>query len=171
MWNPQKTLVLHNSRETLTRLLNRRIRHLCTTYKMQNVWTFYPKYAMCMLFPVFRTQWSKMIKYDTIWYICNALWYDAIALAYKLFVHPFSLLKSLLFFWIATLPNAQTKIANVYMREQSCDTRDDMMIPIWYGMYEMEGVDQWSLMCTSNVADNTQMASPDRKVTQNGLRG
>ena len=40
------------------------------------------------------------------------------------------LLKSLLFFWIATMRNAQTKIAIVYMREQSCDTRDDMMIPI-----------------------------------------
>ena len=42
-------------------------------------------------------------------------------------------------------------------------------IPIWYGMYAMEGVDQWSLMCTSNVAGNTQMASLDRQVTQNGL--
>ena len=36
-------------------------------------------------------------------------------------------------------------------------------------MYEMEGVDQWSLMCISNVAGNTQMASLDRQVTQNGL--
>ena len=35
MWNPRKTLVLHNSREILARLLNRRIRHLFTTYKMQ----------------------------------------------------------------------------------------------------------------------------------------
>ena len=52
--------------------------------------------------------------------------------------------------------NAQTKIAILYMREQSCGTRDDMMIPIWYGMYAMESVDQWSLKCTSNVAGNTQ---------------
>jgi len=29
--------------------------------------------------------------------------------------------------------------------------------------------DRWSLMCTSNVAGNTQMASLDRQVTQNGL--
>ena len=57
------------------------------------------------------------------------MWYDAMALAYKLFVHSFSLLKSLFFFCMATLRNAQTKIAIVYMREQSCDTRDDM-IPI-----------------------------------------
>ena len=73
--------------------------------------------------------------------ILYAMWYDAMALAYKLFVHSFSLLKSfILFFCMATLRNAQTKIAIVYMREQSCDTRDDM-IPIWYGMYAMEGVD------------------------------
>ena len=36
-------------------------------------------------------------------------------------------------------------------------------------MYAMEGVDRRSLMCTSNIADNTQMASLDRQVTQNGL--
>ena len=46
---------------------------------------------------------------------------------------------SLFFVW-PLLHNAQTKIAIVYMREQTCDTRDDM-IPIWYGMYAMEGVD------------------------------
>ena len=90
-------------------------------------------------------RWSDM----TILY---TMWYHAMALAYKLFVDSFSLLKSLLFFWIATLPNAQTKIANVYMREQSCDTRDDMMIPIWYDMYAMGGVDHtWS---PSNIDDD-----------------
>ena len=59
--------------------------------------------------------------------ILYAMRYDAMALAYKLFVH--SLLKILFFFYMATMRNAQTKIAIVYMREQSCDTRDDMMIP------------------------------------------
>ena len=64
--------------------------------------------------------------------ILYAMWYDAMALAYKLFA--LSLLLKILFFflsffWIATMRNAQTKIAIVYMREQSCDTRDDMMIP------------------------------------------
>ena len=39
---------------------------------------------------------------------------------------------------MANLHNAQTKIAIVYMREWYCDTKDDM-IPIWYGMYAMEG--------------------------------
>ena len=64
---------------------------------------------------------------------------NAMDIAYKLFVFP--LLKSLFsFFCMATMQNAQTKIAIVYMREQSCDTRDDM-IPIWYGMYAMDGVD------------------------------
>ena len=36
-------------------------------------------------------------------------------------------------------------------------------------MYAMEGVDQCSLICTSNVAGNTQLASLDRQVMQNGL--
>ena len=124
-----KTLVLHNSRETLAQLLNRRIRHLCTTYKMQNVWAFYPKYAMCRMFRWYDPRWLDM----TILY---AMWYDAMALAYKLLSSSL-LLKSLFFFYMATMRNAQTKIAIVYMREQSCDTRYDMMIPIWYGMYAM----------------------------------
>ena len=64
------------------------------------------------------------------------MWRDAMAIAYKLFAFFFSLLKS--FFFLANMRNAQTKIASVYMREQSCDTRDDMMIPR-RGMYAMEG--------------------------------
>ena len=57
-----------------------------------------------------------MIQDDQIWQYgmqCG----DAMAIAYKLFV--FSLLKSLFFFCMATMRNAQTKIAIVYMREQS----------------------------------------------------
>ena len=70
------------------------------------------------------------------------MWYDAMALAYKLFVLSLLLKSFILFFFsfMATMQNAQTKIAIVYMREQSCDTRDDM-IPIWYGMYAMDGID------------------------------
>ena len=69
------------------------------------------------------------------------MWYDAMAIAHKLLCSSL-LLKSLFFFFVcmATLQNAQTKIAIVCMREQTCDTRDDM-IPIWYGMYAMGGVD------------------------------
>ena len=69
---------------------------------------------------------------------------------------------------MTTLHNAQTKIAIVYMREQTCDTRYDTNIcttMIWYVCYGKYR----SLMCTSNVAGNTQMASLDRQVTQNGL--
>ena len=60
--------------------------------------------------------------------------------------------------------NAQTKIAIVYMRERYCDTRYDTDM-IWYVC------NVWcrSLMCTSNVAGNTQMASIDRQVMQNRL--
>jgi hypothetical protein len=102
--------------------------------------------------------------------MCNVVWSYGTCLQAPCSL--FLLLKSfilLLFFIWPLLCNAQTKIAIVYMREQTCDTSDDMMIPIWYGMYAMGGVDRWSLMCTSNVAGNTQMASLDRQVTQNGL--
>ena len=62
--------------------------------------------------------------------------YDAMALAHELFA--LFLLKSFfLFFSMANLHNAQTKIAIVYMQEQTCGTGDGM-IPIWYGMYAME---------------------------------
>ena len=89
-------------------------------------------YVLFLVFSQDDSRWSDM----TILY---AMWYDAMALAYKIFAL-FLLLKSL-FFFSPILHNAQTKIAIVYMREQSCDTRDDMMIPIWYDMYAMEGVD------------------------------
>ena len=60
--------------------------------------------------------------------ILCAMWYDAMALSYKFFLLSFSLFKSLLlFFSLATLRNAQTNLAIVYMREQTCGTRDDMM--------------------------------------------
>ena len=96
MWSPRKALVLHNSRETLARLLNRRIRHLCTTYKMQNVWDFYSKYAMCMMFPCSYQddpRWSDMT-------ILCAMWYDAMALAYKLRCSSLLLKSFILFFLI-----------------------------------------------------------------------
>ena len=50
--------------------------------------------------------------------------------------------------------NLWHKIWYQYMRQ------DDMVCMLW---------EVWSLMCTSNVAGNTQMASLDRQVTQNGL--
>ena len=127
MWNPWKTLVLHSSRETLARLLNRRIRHLCTTYKMQNVPTFYPKYAIYV--------WCSggMIQDDWIWQSYMQwgmmLWH----LLTSFFDFSLLLKSFILFCCMATLRNAQTKIAIGYIREQSFDTRDDM-IPIWYGM-------------------------------------
>ena len=62
--------------------------------------------------------------------ILCAMWYDAMALAYKLFALSLSWLKALFLFFVwPLLHNAQTKIAIVYMREQTCDAKDDM-IPI-----------------------------------------
>ena len=112
----------------------------------------------------------KMIQDDRIWqsYMqCGMMLWHLLTSFFALFL----LLKSLLLFlYMATMRNAQTKIAIGYIREQSCETRDDMIPRLyWYGMYAMGSVASWSLMCTSNVAGNTQMASLDRQVTQNGL--
>ena len=120
---------------------------------------------MYVWFPVFDPRWSDM----TILY---AMWYDAMALAYKLLCSSL-LLKSLFFFCMyghfAKCTNQDSN--SVYAGTNLWHKRwyDSKMIPIWYGIYAMEGVDQWSLMCTSNVAGNTQMASLNRQVTQNGL--
>ena len=96
--------------------------------------------------------------------ICNVamLWLLLTSSLFSLFLKAYSP-----FFCMTTMRNAQSKIAIGYIREQSCDTRDDML-PIWYGKYVCNGRCR-SLMCTSIVADNTQMASLDRQVTQNGL--
>ena len=125
---------------------------------------------MYVWFPVVLSRWSKMIGYDNL--ICSVVWCYGTCL--QALCSLFILLKSFILFLWPLLHNAQTKIAIVYMREQTCDTRDDMMIPRWG--YQDDTVcmqwkvhNRWSLMCTSNVAGNTQMASLDRQVTQNGL--
>ena len=91
---------------------------------------------MYVWFPVFL---SSMISYDVDLTILCAMGYDAMALAHELFA--LFLLKSFFsFFSMPLLYNAQTKIAIVYMREQTWGTMDDK-IPRWYGMYAMDGVD------------------------------
>ena len=82
IWNPQKKLVLHNSREMLSRLLNRQIRtYAQPTKKKCN--DFYPKYAICMMFLCF---WSKMIEYDNL----NVVWCYGSCLS-SLLIFPFCL--------------------------------------------------------------------------------
>ena len=85
-WNPWKMLLLHNSRETLARFLNRRIRHLCTTYRRQKCNDFYPEYAMYMMFRWYDPR-SDM-----------TMWYDAMAIAYKLLCSLLFCLKAYSFF-------------------------------------------------------------------------
>ena len=104
-------------------------------------------------------RWSDM----TILY---AMWYDAMALAYKLCALSL-LLKSLLFFCMyghfAKCTNQDSNC--VYAGTNLRHTR-------WYDTNMIWYVCNGScrpLMCTSNVAGNTQMASLDRQVTQNGL--
>ena len=123
---------------------------------------------MYVWFPVFLSRWSKMIGYDNL--ICDVVWCYGTCLQASLLSLFFSLLKSFISFFPLwpLLHNAQTKIAIAYMREQTCDTRYDTKIcttMIWYVCYGKYR----SLMCTSNVAGNTQVASLDRQVTQNGL--
>ena len=104
-------------------------------------------------------RWSDM----TILY---AMWYDAMALAYKLLCSSL-LLKSLFFFCMyghfAKCTNQDSN--SVYAGTNLRHTRWYDTNMIWYVC------NVWciSLMCTSNVAGNTQMASLDRQVTQNGL--
>ena len=92
--------------------------------------------------------------------------YDAMALAYKLFVHSFSLLKILFFFLYGHFAKCTNQDSNcvyagtILWHNGWCDTK-----MIWY---VCNGRCR-SLMCTSNVAGNTQMASLDRKVMQNRL--
>ena len=78
-------LLLHNTRETLARLHNRRIR-TCAQPTKQKCNDFYPKYAICMMFLCYDPRWSSM----TI-----LMLYDAMVLAYKLFAYRSLLLKSL----------------------------------------------------------------------------
>ena len=151
MWNPRKTLVLHNSRETLARLLNRRIRHLCTTYKMQNGYTFYPKYAMYVWFPVFLSRWSKMIGYDNL--MCNGVWCYGTCLQASLL--SFFCLKALFLFFMATFAQCTNQDSNcLYAGTILWHKRwyDDTNM-IWY---VCNG--RWRLVITNvhNIANNTQ---------------
>ena len=103
-------------------------------------------------------RWSDM----TILY---AMWYDAMALAYKLFALSL-LLKSLLFFLYGHFGKCTNQDSNcVYAGTNLRHTR-------WYDTNMIWYVCNGScrpLMYTSNVAGNTQMASLDRQLTQNGL--
>ena len=80
-----------------------------------------PSMLLCMVPGVSHT----MIQDGSM--ICNVLmlWH----LLTSFFALSLLLKNFILFLDMANMRNAQTKIAIVYMREQSCDTRDDMMIP------------------------------------------
>ena len=109
-----------------------------------------------------------LIQDDRIWQ-SYAMWDDAMALAYKLLCSfSFSLLKSL-FFCMATFAQCTNQDSNCVYAGTILWHKgwyDDTKM-IWYVCNGR--ADRWSLMCTSNVAGNTQMASLDRQVTQNGL--
>ena len=110
----------------------------------------------------------KMIQDDRIWqsYMqCGMMLWHLLTSFFALFL----LLKSLFsFFCMATFAQCTNQDSNcVYAGTNLWHKiwyqymhHDDMVCMLW---------EVWSLMCTSNVAGNTQMASLDRQVTQNGL--
>ena len=105
-------------------------------------------------------RWSDM----TILY---AMWWDAMAIVYKLIYSLFLCLKAYSFslFW------PLCEMHKPRWRFCICGNNLVTQDMIWWYQYDMVCM-QWkggSLMCTSNVAGNTQMASLDRQVTQNGL--
>ena len=110
----------------------------------------------------------KMIQDDRIWqsYMqCGMMLWHLLTS----FLLSFFCLKALfLFFCMATFAQCTNQDSNcVYAGTNLWHKiwyqymhHDDMVCMLW---------EVWSLMCTSNVAGNTQMASLDRQVTQNGL--
>ena len=107
----------------------------------------------------------KMIQDDRIWqcYVqCGMMLWHLLTSFFALFL----LLKSFIlsFFSMATFAQCTNQDSNcVY-------AGTNLWHNIWY-QYDMVCMlwEVWSLMCTSNVAGNTQMASLNRQVTQNGL--
>ena len=154
-------LVLHNTRETLTDCLIGGYALVHDLYG-QNVTTIYHKYAMSVWCADAWAQDDVAMMYDL--FGCKA--YDALVSLLGLAL----LLKSLLFLFLLCMTTfAQCTNQDsycVYVGTNLRHTRwyvDSNMI--WYVC------NVWcrSLMCTSNIAGNTQMASLDRQVTQNGL--
>ena len=111
---------------------------------------FYPKYAMYVWFPMFLSRWSNMIRYDNL--ICNVVWCYGTCLQASLL--SFSLLKSFIFF-MANLAQCTNQDSNcVY-------AGTNFWHKIWCQYMHHNGMvcmlwEVWSLMCTSNVAGNTQ---------------
>ena len=100
-------------------------------------------------------RWSYMQCGIMLWLLLTSFF------ALSLFV------KSLFFFCMATLAQCTNQDSNciyagtnLWHKGWYDDT--NMILYVCNGWYR-------SLMCTSNVAGNTQMASLDRQVTQNGL--
>ena len=106
---------------------------------------------VCM-FRWYDPRWSDMT-------ILCAMWYDAMALSYKLF----ALFSFFVYGHFAKCTNQDSDW--VYAGTNLRHTRWYDTNMVWYVC------NLWcrSLMCTSNIAGNTQMANHDRQVTQNGL--
>ena len=111
----------------------------------------------------------KMIQDDRIWqsYMqCGMMLWHLLTSFFALFL----LLKSFIYLFICMATFAQCT-----NQDSNCVyAGTNLWHKIWYQyMYHDDMVcllwEVWSLMCTSHVTGNTQMASPDRQVTQNGL--
>ena len=105
-----------------------------------------------------------MIQDDQVWYHMMRCYVSCLqaSLSFSFCLKAYSI--SLFFVW----PRCTNQDSNcVY-------AGTNLWHKIWYQYMHHNGMvcmlwEVWSLMCTSNVAGNTQMASLDRQVTQNGL--
>ena len=106
-----------------------------------------------------------MIVYDNL--ICNVVWCYGTCLQASL-LSLFCLKALFLFFSMATFAQCTNQDSNCVYEGTN------LWNEIWYQYMHHDDMvcmrwEVWSLMCTSNVADNTQMATLYRQVTQNGL--
>ena len=126
-----KMLLLHNTREMLAQLHNRRI-WTCAQPTKQNCNDFYPKYAICMVFRWYDPRWPSM----TI-----LMLYDAKVLAYKLFAYlPFFLKACLALCCLSSF------LMQCFTNQDSNCVCDDNFVTQemitryatrWYGMFAM----------------------------------
>ena len=164
MWNPHKMLLLHNTRETLARLLNSRILDLCTTYKakMQRLLS-----QVCYMYGI-PMIWSKMIEYDNlnvVWCYGSFLW--DLCLSFPL------CLKA----WMALSLLSSFLMQNFTNRDSNCVfAMTTLWHKRWYQDMHHNNIvwmlwEVWSLMCTSYVAGNTQRLVSMGKLRKMGYGG
>src|SRR3989337_2262130 len=123
MWNPRKTLVLHNTRETLARLLNRRIRTCAQPIRDKTYGCLSHLCYVCMS----PGELVTMIQDDQICYVMWRCYGYCLQLG-ALFLFCLKAFFLLLFFFLATYAKCSHDGSNDVYAGTQFDTRDDMSI-------------------------------------------